>query len=51
MRFKSPETSTQSLVATSAEVHGDYLVFLNSKGELAALFLLEIVESWTIASR
>jgi hypothetical protein len=47
VQFKAPETSTQPVVATSAEVHGEHLVFLNSRGELAGLFLFEIVESWT----
>ena len=43
-----PEFSTQSVVAASCEVCGEHLVFLNSKGELAAKFLLEIVESWSV---
>jgi hypothetical protein len=45
---KVPELSTQSVVAASCEVHGECLVFLNSKGEMAAMFLLEIVESWSV---
>ncbi len=44
---KTPEISMQSVVAASGEVHGEHLVFLNSRGELAAMFLLEIVESWS----
>jgi hypothetical protein len=27
-------------------VYGEHLVFLNWRGKLAALFLMEIVESW-----
>ena len=46
---QTPEFSTQSVVAASCEVCGEHLVFLNSKGELAAKFLLEIVESWSVA--
>jgi hypothetical protein len=46
-RFKPPETGTQLVVAESAQIYGDHLVFLNAEGELAALFLREIVESWT----
>jgi hypothetical protein len=46
---KTPEISTQSVVAASCDVYGEHLVFLNSKGELAAMFLLEIVESWSVA--
>jgi hypothetical protein len=48
VRCKTPENSTQSVVAASCEVHGEQLVFLDSKGELAAIFLLEIVESWSV---
>jgi hypothetical protein len=47
VRFKPPEISTQPVVAERAEIHGEHLVFLNSKGQLAALFLMEIVESWS----
>jgi hypothetical protein len=45
---QTPEISTQSVVAASCEVCGEHLVFTNSKGELAAIFLLEIVESWSV---
>ena len=33
--------------ASSAEIHGEHLVFLHADGSLAALFLLELVESWS----
>jgi hypothetical protein len=45
---KTPEIGTQSVVAATWEVHGECLVFLNSEGELAAMFLLEIVECWSV---
>lgn len=32
--------------AATVEMQGDHLVFLAVEGTLAALFLLEIVESW-----
>jgi hypothetical protein len=48
VRCKTLESSTQSVVAASFEVHGEHLVLLNSKGQLAAMFLLEIVESWSV---
>jgi hypothetical protein len=35
------------VTAASAEIHGEHLVLLDSTGKLAALFLLEIVESWS----
>lgn len=47
VRFKRPEISTQPVIAERAEIQGDHLVLLDSKGELAALFLMEIVESWS----
>lgn len=50
VRFKQGEINTQHLTGASAEVYGDHLVFLNSSGELVALFYLEIVESWTVTN-
>jgi hypothetical protein len=47
IRFKHPELSIQSVIATSAEIHGEHIALLNSKGKLAALFLTEVVESWS----
>ena len=35
------------MIADRAEVHAEHLIFLNAKGKLLALILLEIVESWT----
>ena len=46
VQYKAPETSSQIVVAARIEVHGEHLVFVNSEGKLAALFLMEIVESW-----
>jgi hypothetical protein len=37
--------ATQHVVASSGGVRGDHLVFLDAKGNLAALFLLALVES------
>jgi hypothetical protein len=47
VRFKEPDLAPQSFVAERAEFHGDHLVLLKSDGQLAALFLLEAVESWS----
>jgi hypothetical protein len=47
IRFKDPELRTQSVSAASAEIHGEHIAMLNSKGKLAALFLTEVVESWS----
>ena len=36
----------QTVVASTVEIHDEHLIFCNAKGDLAALFLLEIVQSW-----
>jgi hypothetical protein len=45
IRFKHPQLSIQPAVAASAEIHGQHVAPLDSKGKLAALFLTEAVES------
>jgi hypothetical protein len=47
VKFKRPEIIMRPVVAARAEVQGDHLVFVNADGRLAALFLLEIVQSWS----
>jgi hypothetical protein len=46
VRINPPSGALQHVTAVRAEIHGEHLVFLNSEGKLAALFLMEIVESW-----
>jgi hypothetical protein len=46
VRFKPPELSTQLVTAVRAEIRGEHLVLLNAEGKLAALFLLDLVDSW-----
>jgi hypothetical protein len=48
VRFKSPQIGVQVVAASSAEIHGDHIALLKSNGQLAALLLLEIVESWRV---
>jgi hypothetical protein len=47
IRFKGSDASSHVVIAARAEIHGEHLVFLRSDGNLAALFVLEIVESWS----
>ncbi len=47
VRLKSSYLSPCLVIAASVEFHGDHLVLLGSDGSLAALFVLEIVESWS----
>ena len=45
VRFKPPETSTQTVIAAVAEVADDDLWMLKD-GELVGWFAMEVVESW-----
>jgi hypothetical protein len=47
VRFKARELSTQLVIAANAEIHAEHMILLNSTGTVAALFLLDVVESWT----
>jgi hypothetical protein len=48
VRFKlATYLSPRPVLAARAEIRGEHLALLNSEGELAALFLLEVVESWS----
>jgi hypothetical protein len=48
IRFKGPDpTPPELVIAADIEFHGEHLVFLKSDGTLAALFVLEVVESWS----
>ena len=44
--FKKSDMPTHLVIAASAELHGEHLVFLHADGRLVALFVLEVVESW-----
>jgi hypothetical protein len=47
VRFKGADLPPELVIAETIEFHGEHLVFLRSNGSLAALFVLEIVESWS----
>jgi hypothetical protein len=47
IRFKQSDVNQLLVIAASAEIHEEHLVFLKADGRPAALFLLEIVESWS----
>jgi hypothetical protein len=47
VQFKPAGISLQLVVAERAQIYDEHLVFLNAKGEVAGLFLLETVESWS----
>jgi hypothetical protein len=51
VKFKPPGLGTvQTVVAATVEVHDEHLIFCNSEGDLRALFLLEVVQSWNEVS-
>jgi hypothetical protein len=47
VRYKGGNPPPELVIAEKIEFHGEHLVFLRSDGSLAALFVLEIVESWS----
>jgi hypothetical protein len=36
------------VIASTVQLHGDHLVFVNSKGQLTALFLKDLIRSWNM---
>ena len=48
VRLKPRELGLVAVKAAKAEIHGEHLALLNSECQLAALFLMEIVESWSV---
>ena len=51
VRFKPPQMGVQLVAASRAEIQGDHIALLNSNGQLVALLLLDIVESWVVVKR
>jgi hypothetical protein len=48
IRFKlATYLSPRPVLAAKAEIRGEHLILLDSGGKLVALFLLEIVDSWS----
>jgi hypothetical protein len=48
VRFKPPQIGVQLVTASRAEIQGEHIALLNANGQLAALLLLDIVESWMV---
>jgi hypothetical protein len=51
VRFKGADPPPELVIAETIEFPGEHVVFLRSDGSLVALFLLEIVESWSEVDR
>ncbi len=47
VRLKPRQLSIQPVVAVRVEIQAEHIVLLDSNGKLAALFLMELVESLT----
>jgi hypothetical protein len=47
VRLKQADLHSHLVIAANAEIHGEHLVFLRSDGSLAALFVLEVIQSWS----
>jgi hypothetical protein len=50
IEFRTPNLGAQCVLAARAEVRGEHLLLLNSSGQLAAVFMLENVKSWSEVS-
>jgi hypothetical protein len=48
VRLKHPLSSIWTIFASTAEMQGEHLILLNARGQPAALFFLELVESFNI---
>jgi hypothetical protein len=47
VRFKGAALPPELVIAETIEFHEEHIVFLKSDGSLAALFILDLVESWS----
>ena len=47
-RVRLTTQTVQHVIASTVQLHGDHLVFVNSKGQLTALFLKDLVRTWNM---
>jgi hypothetical protein len=47
-RVRLTTQTVQHVIASTVQLHGDHLVFVNAKGQLTALFLKDLVRGWNI---
>jgi hypothetical protein len=47
VRLKPPSSAIQHVVASTLKIQGEPLIFCDSEGKLVAMFLLEIVQSYS----
>jgi hypothetical protein len=46
--LKSSKYAIQHVLAARYEVRGEHLAFINTEGRLAALFLIDTIQSWNV---
>jgi hypothetical protein len=51
VRFNPLDLPPFTVVAETAQIQGEHLALMDSKGKLAALFLMELVASWNVLPR
>jgi hypothetical protein len=51
VRLRSPKQTLHYVIASTVDIQGEHLVFVNSKGKLAASFIVNLVCSWNVLSR
>jgi hypothetical protein len=49
--LKSSKCAIQHVLAARYEVRGEHLAFINTEGRLAALFLIDSIQSWNVLPR
>jgi hypothetical protein len=47
-RVRLKNQTVKHVIASTVQLHGDHLVFVNSNGQLTALFLKSLVRSWSM---
>ena len=47
-RVRLSTQTVQHVIASTVQLYGDHLVFVNSNGQLTALFLKNLVRSWNM---
>lgn len=48
IKFKAPDSAMRTVIAATIEIQGDHLMLMDSEGLVAALFVLDAVESWSV---
>jgi hypothetical protein len=47
VRLKPPTMTMHMVLAQTAMIEGDHIVFSDSEGKRVAVFLINIIESWS----